>query len=131
MTRQGGRRLVHNQELYVPAQRPADGNELLLSKREASDQGVEVDVKLNLFCGRDGLLSDLAPTHRSRAVGKDQRQNDVFRHRQIQEQRGILVDDLDAVLDGALRTSRANRIAVERYFPRVLSLHSGDDLDDR
>ena len=25
----------------------------------------------------------------------------------------------------------ANRIAVERHFPGVLSLHSGDDLDDR
>ena len=132
MRRQGGSRLVHDQDSSVDGQRLGDLDGLLLRHREPLDQPARrhppVDAQLcqELSGGRrHGPAVDDRPAHRLAA------EEDVLRDRPLRQEVELLVDDADAGSLGILRVAEAHFLAGHANRSGLGDVRSGEDLHQR
>ena len=107
------RRLVHDNQLGIAGKRAGDGDELALGDREFLGPLVEFDRhpdprERGAGDGAHPLPAQERPTGRHLAL-----KSDVLKHREVGEQRKVLVDHLDAGGDGVNRTPAPLRSAVD------------------
>ena len=128
---QGGGGLVHDDQLGVEQQRPADGHQLLVRHRQIAHLGVQIDLVADL---REGLLCGLLPALavHDLSVGRDLAvDGQVFHDRQVGEDGQILVDDLYAQACGLRGGDVLYGLALEQHLALVAGVHAGDDLHQR
>ena len=126
--RRGG--LVHDDELGVEHQRAADGDHLLLRDGEGTDQAIQLHVKVDLG---EGLLGDLAHAllvHQLVARGQLGVERQVLHDRQVREDGEILIDDLNAHVDGFQRRDFGIGLSIKLDVAAIGLVHAADDLDD-
>ena len=127
---EGGRRLVHDEELRVAGQGAADGGELLVCDGELFDVGVERERDAEALDDLRGLLFCVRGAEELLLFRDRGGHHDVLGDRQVREQAEVLVDDLDAGVHGAERRQRGDGVAVDEDASRVGRVHSGDDFDE-
>ena len=127
---QGRGRLVHDDDARLVDQRPADGGQLLVRHRQPLDVGVEVQREAELADDRLGRGAGAARGVQPPAVGDSRGEDDVLGHGEVREEREVLVDDLDAALDGGDGVHRPVGDAVDDDLAGVGLLRPGDDLDE-
>jgi hypothetical protein len=124
-------RLVHDQHPRVERQRLGDLDDLLVGDREAADgaRGVEPDaeaVELLLHLAVHQPAVDPA-----RALERVPAHDDVLRHREVGEERRLLIDDGDAGRAGVGRGAEVHDLAVDEHLAAVEPDHAGEQLDER
>ena len=107
--RRGG--LVHDHEPRLGGQGAADRHELPLSYRQVTDKGVEVEGCADARHSNLGDRANLSHIEKDAPLGHLARRY-VFRHRQVGEEREVLINDLNAV------TSRVGRRRGAQLRPR-------------
>ena len=125
-----GGRLIHDDELGIIEERPADGNHLPRAKGEVFHGFVQIYLQPKLGHGSLGnllhalLADDFPPGSHLHVKGQ------IFPHRQVRKQGQILIDDLYAVGNGQLR--RHALIFLSIYFdsPRIRRIKAGYDIDN-
>jgi hypothetical protein len=127
--RRGG--LVHDDDLGVADERPADGGQLLVGNRQGRDIGIQIKGQAELVDDplRDGAgcAGRIEPaTHSALA-----RHGDVLGHAEVRKEREVLVDDLNPGCDGAGRGHARVPLAADDDHAGVGGLHATDDLDER
>ena len=126
--RRGG--LVHDDELGVEHQRAADGNHLLLRDGEGADQAIQLHVEVDLG---EGLLGDLAHAllvHQLVARGQLGVERQVLHDCQVREDGEILIDDLNAHVDGFQRRDFGIGLSIKLDVAAIGLVNAADDLDD-
>ena len=128
---QSCRRLIQDQQLRVIDDCPADGNHLLAGNRQLLQRHVRIQLRANLRHAPLCDLVDLLPVHKFLPALDLPVQRDVLRDCQIREYRKILVDDLDAAVDGVDGLHVLHLLAVDPNFTLVRLMDPGDRLDQR
>ena len=127
---QRGRRLVHDDDLRVGADRLGDLDDLLLGHAERFDQARRIDR------GADPAEELRRPALTCRPVQPPpraagfERHRDVLGDRQVGEERWLLVDGGDAERAGAAGIHRRHDVAVDDELAAIRRLGAGDDLDE-
>ena len=131
LLREGGRRLVHDDELRVAHEGAADGDELLVGHGQVADQLVEVHVEADL---RHGLARDLThagTVHQATPGGHFAAERNVLHNGEVRENREILVDDAHTRVDGGRRRQAREVATVNRDRPVFGGVHARNDLNER
>ena len=129
--RQGGRRLIHDEDLRVQRDRFRDFDDLLVRDRQTISQLRGVDghfetVEELLRVAPHGRVIDEAEASPGLSAHVD-----VLSNRQVGKQRGLLVDHRDS---GGLRFRgglEAHRLPVDQEFSGVWLVDAGENLDER
>ncbi len=124
------RGLVHDDDPGLVHQRPADRGQLLVRDGEPLDVGVEVQREPELADDRLGGRARAARGVEAAPVRHGGGEDDVLGHGEVGEEGEVLVDDLDAALDGGDRVHRPVGDAVDDDLAGVRLLGPRDDLDE-
>ena len=125
--RRGG--LVHDHEPRLGGQGAADRHELPLSYRQVTDKGVEVEGCADARHSNLGDRANLSHIEKDAPLGHLARRY-VFRHRQVGEEREVLVNDLNAVTSRVGRREAPNCAPVDRDLATRFGLYGPtDDLN--
>ena len=125
--RQRRARLVHDDDARVDRQRLDDLDHLLVGDRQSAREpaGIEVDAEV----GEEdrGVLDHLRPVH-DPAAARLSPDVDVLGEREVGEERGLLVDDRDALLAGRARIALVEGAAVELDGPGIQGVQTREGL---
>ena len=127
---EGGRGLVHDDELRVAHEGAADGDELLVGDGQVADELVEVHVEADLRHCLAGDLAHARAVDEAASGGDFAAQRDVLHDGQVGEDGEVLVDDAHARVDGGGRGQVREVATVNRYRPVFGGVHPGDHLDE-
>ena len=124
-------RLVHDDDSGIEREGLGDLDQLLLGDREAERDPVEVEPDAEPLEDRLGLRVhrrevDAAPGAQRLAADED-----VLDHREVGEERRLLVDDRDPGVASVGRAAQRDLDTVDEQLPAVGRVHSGEDLHER
>ena len=126
-----GGRLVHDQHARVERERLGDLHELLVGDREPADGllGIELDAEaVHQLLHRAVQLAAVDAAHRPERVAAH---HHVLRHRQVGEERRLLVDHRDARVAGIRGAVERDRLTVDQHVALVGPLYAGEHPHDR
>ena len=126
--RRGG--LVHDDELCVEHQRAADGDHLLLRNGQGTNQAIQLHIEVDLGEGLLGDLAHAALVYELVTCGQLRVECKVLHDRQVREDGKVLIDDLDAHVDGLQRRNFGIGFSIEFNVTAIGLVDAADDLDD-
>ena len=126
--RQGGRRLVHDQDLRIGRQRAGDLDELLLGGAKLLQQIVGAARQADGIQERLCRRAHPVPVDAERAA-RHVADEDVLEDREIAEQAWMLVHHRDATALRLERRPALDRCAVDQDHPAVGPMHPCQQLD--
>ena len=124
-------RLVHQHDPGAAADGLRNLDDLLLGHAQGVDRALRIDRRADPGEHRRRGLAPALPVNRPPGAARLQRQRDVLRHRQVGEERGLLVDRRDAQGAGGGGVDVRHVPARDAERSRVCPLGAGDDLDER
>src|SRR5262249_18226148 len=130
--REGGGRLVHNDDARVEGESPRDINDLLDRRAEVAndrlDRGRAAEPAPDLLGFREqGFAIDYPSNRRHRLVTED----DVLRDRELGHDGALLVDDGDSEILATRDAVDDDCLPVDADFPGVWLENAGKHLDQR
>ena len=127
--RQRGGRLIHYDDLGTEGNRSYDLHHLSLCNVQVADDLICPDVKVETI--QHFLRFRFHPRHIDQAELRLQlaADEDVFRHRHVQREHQLLMDDADAVLAGAFNIADICFLTFNCNRAGVLGVHATKDFD--
>ncbi len=129
VARESGGGLVQDEHARLERQSPRDGHQVLLRHTERSERCLHVEVRLQRAQAGPRALAHPAPVEPAAATGGEVAREQVLRHRQLVEQRRILIDGCDAVLQRVLCAGQRHRRAAHQQGARIGPAHASHQLD--
>jgi hypothetical protein len=125
----GGGRLVHDDDACAGAERAGDFNQLLLGHGERTDLGVRGNFCADALEQLAGKFVTCRPVHAARCGGGFESKPDVFRHGQVGEQSGLLINAGNPELMGSGGREVRDAFAIDVDVATIGLVRAGDDLD--
>ncbi len=123
------RRLVENDDRGVGGKRLGDLHDLLLGHREAADDGIDIDMRVDLGQHTDGGAAQAAPVDLA-ALLRQPAEIDVLSHAEAGDQRKFLKDRGNAGVAGVARIGQSDGFAVPENRTAVGLVDAAEHLDE-
>ena len=127
--RRGG--LVHNNQLCIQQQCPADRHDLFLTDRELANLHVQIQVNADLFNHLFGKLSVPLLIYETVLVEQVVAHRYILGHGKIGKQGKILIDNLNSRSNRLHRRQRCVLLSLDNNLTAVRRVDAGYDLDQR
>ncbi len=124
------RRLVHDDDLRVGADRLRDLDDLLLGHAQRLDEAGRIDRRANPLEERGGVPRSSRPIQPTPRAPGLERHRDVLGDGEVGKERRLLVDGRDAERAGETGIHLGDDAAVDDELAPFGGLGTGDDLDE-
>ena len=129
--REGGGRLVQDDDPRAGEQHPRELDELLHADRIIAQTRAGVDLEAEVLQLRDRLARHPLPGDEAESADRLRAEKDVLRHCQIGRDAELLMHHADAGGAGVARRAEMDRLAVDAHFAGVAGVDAGDDFHQR
>ncbi len=129
LVRQRGGGLVHHQQLRILRDAAGNGHQLLAGDRQILHIYIQGEIHADAVQGVGGDPLHLPAVHDFFPCGDNAGKRNVFRHAQVRKNGKVLINDLDARLDGFRGGKPGVRLPVQQNLARIRGVHAGHDFD--
>ena len=126
---QGGRRLVHNDDLGIDRQRAGDGDEVFARNPEIAKPRVGRDFDLKFLKDRLGACSHRLPVEKTQASTDRVTHEDIFDDGEFIKQDRLLVRRGDPEMKSGFGVRDGNVFTMEHNATCISCVDAGQDLD--
>ena len=129
--RQGGGRLVEDDDARAGEQHARELDELLHADRKIAEARARVDVEAEVLRAARRLARHAAPGDDAEAADRLRAEKDVLGDGEIGRDAELLMHHADAGGPRVARRAEMHRSAVDAHLACVAGVHAGDDLHQR